>query len=57
MSAILTEQKINLQMDTYLKMLPNVHHTDGFFAAVFERKKLDPEVPSKEQAIETQPDD
>jgi hypothetical protein len=34
-----------------------VHHTDGFFAAVFERKKLDPEVRSKEQAIETQLDD
>lgn len=57
MSAIMTEQKIDLQMDTYLKMLPNVHHTDGFFAAVFERKKLEKVVPSKEPAIDTQLDD
>ena len=57
MSAIMTEQKIDLQMDAYLKMLPNVHHTDGFFAAVFERKKLEKVVPSKEPAIDTQLDD
>ncbi len=57
MSAIMTEQKIDLQMDAYLKMLPNVHHTDGFFAAVFERKKLEVGVPSKEPAIDTQLDD
>jgi 16S rRNA (cytosine967-C5)-methyltransferase len=57
MSAIMTEQKIDLHMDAYLKMLPNVHHTDGFFAAVFERKKLEKVVPSKEPAIDTQLDD
>ena len=57
MSAIMTEQKIDLQMDAYLKMLPNVHHTDGFFAAVFERKKLETVVTSKEPAIDTQLDD
>jgi 16S rRNA (cytosine967-C5)-methyltransferase len=57
MSAVMTEQKIDLHMDAYLKMLPNVHHTDGFFAAVFERKKLEVGVPSKEPAIDTQLDD
>jgi 16S rRNA (cytosine967-C5)-methyltransferase len=57
MSVIMTEQKIDLNMDAYLKMLPNVHHTDGFFAAVFERKKLEKVVPSKEPAIDTQLDD
>ena len=57
MSAIMTEQKIDLQMDVYLKMLPNVHHTDGFFAAVFERKKLEVVVPNKEPTIDTQLDD
>jgi 16S rRNA (cytosine967-C5)-methyltransferase len=57
MSAIMTEQKIDLNMDAYLKMLPNVHHTDGFFAAVFERKKPEVGVPSKEPAIDTQLDD
>lgn len=54
MSAIMKEQKIDLQMDAYLKMLPNVHHTDGFFAAVFERKKLELEIRSKESTIDTQ---
>ena len=36
---ILSEQKIPLQMEEYLKLLPHLHHTDGFFAAVLERKK------------------
>jgi 16S rRNA (cytosine967-C5)-methyltransferase len=36
---ILAEQKIPLEMEQYLKMLPHVHQTDGFFAAVMERKK------------------
>jgi len=39
MSAVLEEQKINLEMGDYLKLLPQVHHTDGFFAAVLERNK------------------
>ena len=39
MSAVLAEQKITLEMDDYLKLLPNLHQTDGFFAAVLERKK------------------
>ena len=36
---VLAEQKIMLDTGDYLKLLPQVHHTDGFFAAVLERKK------------------
>jgi 16S rRNA (cytosine967-C5)-methyltransferase len=39
MKDILLEQKIPLEMQDYLKLLPHIHQTDGFFAAVFERKK------------------
>jgi 16S rRNA (cytosine967-C5)-methyltransferase len=39
MSEVLAEQKIELEMQDYLKMLPHKHHTDGFFAAVLTRKK------------------
>lgn len=39
MSAVLLEQKIPLEMTDYLKLMPHIHQTDGFFAAVFERKK------------------
>jgi 16S rRNA (cytosine967-C5)-methyltransferase len=35
---VLAEQRIPLEMGDYLKMLPQKHGTDGFFAAVFERK-------------------
>jgi len=37
MKTVLEEQKIPLQMDDYLKLLPHKHQTDGFFAAVLER--------------------
>jgi len=40
MSKVLAEQKIALEMGDYLKLLPHKHQTDGFFAAVFERKKM-----------------
>jgi 16S rRNA (cytosine967-C5)-methyltransferase len=40
MNEVLAEQKIELEMQGYLKMLPHKHHTDGFFAAVLTRKKL-----------------
>jgi 16S rRNA (cytosine967-C5)-methyltransferase len=40
MSQVLAEQKIALEMDQYLKMLPHKHQTDGFFAAVLERKPM-----------------
>lgn len=39
MKDVLQEQKIPLEMHDYLKLSPQVHRTDGFFAAVFERKK------------------
>lgn len=39
MKEILAEQKIPLEMENYLKLLPHRHQTDGFFAAIFERKK------------------
>jgi 16S rRNA (cytosine967-C5)-methyltransferase len=34
---ILSQQQINLDTGKYLKLLPHLHHTDGFFAAVFEK--------------------
>jgi 16S rRNA (cytosine967-C5)-methyltransferase len=40
MSTVLAEQKIALEMDKYLKLLPHKHNTDGFFAAVLERKPM-----------------
>jgi len=39
MKDILLEQKIPLEMQEYLKLSPVLHQTDGFFAAVFERRK------------------
>lgn len=38
MSEIMAEQKINLNMQGYLKLSPETHETDGFFAAAFIRK-------------------
>lgn len=37
---ILAQQHINLDTGNYLKLLPHLHGTDGFFAAVFERKSI-----------------
>jgi 16S rRNA (cytosine967-C5)-methyltransferase len=37
-NAILAQQQIHLDTGHYLKLLPHLHGTDGFFAAVFERK-------------------
>jgi 16S rRNA (cytosine967-C5)-methyltransferase len=34
----LAEQRIDLPMETYLQLKPHVHGTDGFFAAVLQRK-------------------
>jgi 16S rRNA (cytosine967-C5)-methyltransferase len=34
---ILSQQQINLDTGNYLKLLPHLHNTDGFFAAVFEK--------------------
>ncbi|MES2105198.1 MAG: RsmB/NOP family class I SAM-dependent RNA methyltransferase [Pseudomonadota bacterium] len=38
-SKILAEQKVELEMGDYLKLMPHIHQTDGFFAAVLERSK------------------
>lgn len=38
-SDVLAEQKIALQTGEYLRLFPHIHQTDGFFAAVLERKK------------------
>jgi 16S rRNA (cytosine967-C5)-methyltransferase len=38
MHKVLAEQRIPLEMGDTLKMLPHKHGTDGFFAAVLERK-------------------
>jgi len=45
MSKVLAEQKIPLEMGDYLVLLPHIHQTDGFFAAVFERKAMAPKPP------------
>lgn len=39
MKDVLAEQKVALDMNDYLKLYPHIHQTDGFFAAVFERRK------------------
>ena len=53
MHKVLAEQKIELEMGDYLKLLPHLHQTDGFFAAVFERKVM----PKKVYADEKPADD
>jgi len=37
---ILAQQQIQLDTGNYLKLLPHLHNTDGFFAAVFERGQV-----------------
>ncbi|MDO8651777.1 MAG: RsmB/NOP family class I SAM-dependent RNA methyltransferase [Undibacterium sp.] len=39
-SQVLDEQKVNLEMGDYLKLLPHKHQTDGFFAAVMQRNNV-----------------
>ncbi len=45
MHAVLAEQKIALEMGDYLKLLPHRHQTDGFFAAVLQRKPVEKKAP------------
>jgi 16S rRNA (cytosine967-C5)-methyltransferase len=52
MRDVLAEQRIELEMGDYLKMLPHKHGTDGFFAAVFERKGAD-KASAKATAVES----
>lgn len=35
---VLAQQQVNLDTGKYLNLLPHLHGTDGFFAAVFEKK-------------------
>ena len=49
MNKVLAEQKIELEMGDYLKLLPHLHQTDGFFAAVFERKVMSKKVYADEK--------
>ena len=37
-SEVLQEERISLAMDEYLELRPDRHGTDGFFAAVMERR-------------------
>ncbi len=39
MREVLAEQKIALEMQDYLQLTPQKHQTDGFFAAVLQRRK------------------
>ena len=50
MSQVLAEQKIELEMGDYLKLLPHKHQTDGFFAAVLQRKPIEKKAPRDKTA-------
>jgi 16S rRNA (cytosine967-C5)-methyltransferase len=54
MSKVLAEQKIALEMGDYLKLSPHKHGTDGFFAAVFERKAMEKKVIRKDDEPEAE---
>jgi 16S rRNA (cytosine967-C5)-methyltransferase len=50
MHKVLLEQRIALEMGDYLKMLPHKHGTDGFFAAVLERKAASPKAAAADES-------
>jgi 16S rRNA (cytosine967-C5)-methyltransferase len=54
MNQVLAEQKIELEMGDYLKLLPHKHQTDGFFAAVLERKPMAPRPPKAKAGDEAE---
>ncbi|MGV3582753.1 MAG: RsmB/NOP family class I SAM-dependent RNA methyltransferase [Methylophilus sp.] len=43
-SEVLAQQNIELNTGDYLKLLPHLHGTDGFFAAVFEKASAEPKI-------------
>jgi 16S rRNA (cytosine967-C5)-methyltransferase len=47
---VLAQQKIPLEMGKYLQLLPQQHGTDGFFAAVMERRVASKQTASDEAA-------
>ena len=51
MRQVLEEQRIPLEMDDFLKLIPHKHQTDGFFAAVFERKAKPPKSELDQNAV------
>lgn len=52
-NSILAQQQINLDTGNYLKLLPHLHQTDGFFAAVFEKANAaKPLADVKEEKVE-----
>jgi 16S rRNA (cytosine967-C5)-methyltransferase len=55
MHKVLAEQRIPLEMGDTLKMLPHKHGTDGFFAAVLERKAAEAK-PAADSANDTATD-
>lgn len=55
-SQVLAEQKVDLEMGDYLKLYPHLHQTDGFFAAILERKKAPAKVVVEEVATEAEED-
>ena len=40
---VLAQQKVPMEMGEYLQLLPQKHGTDGFFAAVMERRTASPQ--------------
>ncbi|MBS1169132.1 MAG: Ribosomal small subunit methyltransferase, partial [Burkholderiaceae bacterium] len=54
MKDVLAEQRIPLEMNDYLALLPHRHQTDGFFAAVFERKVAAKKVAAQTSAKQNQ---
>jgi 16S rRNA (cytosine967-C5)-methyltransferase len=50
---ILKQQQIGLDTGDYLKLLPHLHQTDGFFAAVFENVATTANKKPTKKAIET----
>jgi len=51
-NTILAQQQIALDTGPYLKLLPHLHQTDGFFAAVFEKEKAPAKLAPAVEAIE-----
>jgi 16S rRNA (cytosine967-C5)-methyltransferase len=50
---ILAQQQIELDTGNYLKLLPHLHNTDGFFAAVFEKTQAANEAGTDKADVET----
>lgn len=48
-SEILAQQHIAVDSGSYFKLFPHVHQTDGFFAAVFEKKAAEKIADKKEE--------